>query len=718
MKRGLPLLLFISLSLFVSAQNGTEAMKVTDLLKIRSIRDVTLSNDGKKVAFTVTSIIPDEKKAEEYIYQSQIWMASTDGLGEPRQLTHAKEGASQPAWSPDGNSLAFVRPVDGNSQIFLLQFNGGEPVQLTAGKPGASGPVWSPDGKTIAYTASFNLLEFVNDTTHNPARSLPFYSMEKPGLNNSYLFKSTARADPDGNMEEVRAYLHKNEVDKKAKVIHKLQFQQEATTSSDYFVSHVFVIPATPGSKAKALTSGFFSYGAPQFVDNRKLIIQANPDSLQMPDRSLGGEIWTIDIDGKSLQRVAGEKERRYFSANVSPSGKWMAYLNGKTQFNSFPVLELLSLQPGAKPIQIPHDRSKNSMAWSKNDKYLYFTTSSNGGTVLNRVDPVSRQVTALSSVDEGISSFDIREDRIAFVKTSIYSPFELYVADASMKNQKAITSFNLSWIKDKKLSIPEKHSFKNELGLDVEYWVMKPINYQEGKKYPLLLEIHGGPSAMWGPGESSMWHEYQYFCSKGYGVVYSNPRGSGGYTEAFLRANVNDWGTGPASDVLTALDKAVAEGWADTSRLLVTGGSYAGYLTAWIVGHDHRFAAACAQRGVYDLRTFFGEGNAWRLVPNYFGGYPWEKTTYDVLERESPISYVQNVTTPLIIFHGENDLRTGVISGEQFYKSLKVLGKPVEYVRHPGATHEITRSGNNRQRIDQMLRTWEFFERFINPSK
>jgi dipeptidyl aminopeptidase/acylaminoacyl peptidase len=148
---------------------------------------------------------------------------------------------------------------------------------------------------------------------------------------------------------------------------------------------------------------------------------------------------------------------------------------------------------------------------------------------------------------------------------------------------------------------------------------------------------------------------------------------------------------------------------------LLVTGGSYAGYLVAWIIGHDHRFKAACSQRGVYDLRTFFGEGNAWRLVPFYFGGYPWEKKVRELLDEESPITYVQDITTPYIIFHGENDLRTGVIQGEMLYKSLKALGRQVEYVRHPGATHEITRSGNNRQRIDQMLRTYEFFERFIH---
>ncbi|NJE06912.1 S9 family peptidase, partial [Thermococcus sp. M36] len=129
---------------------------------------------------------------------------------------------------------------------------------------------------------------------------------------------------------------------------------------------------------------------------------------------------------------------------------------------------------------------------------------------------------------------------------------------------------------------------------------------------------------------------EFQYFCSQGYGVVYSNPRGSGGYGYDFLKANVNDWGDGPTSDVLTALDKTVAEGWADTSKLLITGGSYAGYLVSWIIAHDHRFKAACSQRGVYDLSTFFGEGNAWRLVPNYWGGYPWQKDIRKMLDEQS----------------------------------------------------------------------------------
>jgi dipeptidyl aminopeptidase/acylaminoacyl peptidase len=443
-------------------------------------------------------------------------------------------------------------------------------------------------------------------------------------------------------------------------------------------------------------------------------MVQANLDSFNTPDKSQEQAIYTVNTNGSNLTKLTGAKDARHFNGALSNNKKFLAYLKGRAQFNTTPGLVIMSMDGKQPPIEINIDRNKSDMVWGKGDKYLYVSTPSNGGTVIQRIDPLTKQVTVMGSLNEGISSFDIKEDKIAFVKISVESPYEVYAGDAAMKNVKVITELNSSWLKSKKLVMPEKHVFTNNAGQEVEYWVMKPANYTPGKKYPLLLEIHGGPSAMWGPGESSMWHEFQFFCAKGYGVVYSNPRGSGGYTEAFLRANVNDWSRGPASDVLTALDKTVAEGWTDTSKLCVTGGSYAGYLVAWLVGNDHRFKAACAQRGVYDLRTFFGEGNAWRLVPSYFSGYPWEKTTYDIIERESPINYVQNVRTPLIMFHGENDLRTGVISSEQFYKSLKVLGRPVEYVRHPGATHEITRSGNNRQRMDQMLRTYEFFERYI----
>ena len=464
--------------------------------------------------------------------------------------------------------------------------------------------------------------------------------------------------------------------------------------------------------------------------DGKQLIINGNAENKEHPDRVLENCIYLANTDGSGLKKILGEKDKSFSSPRVSPSGKWLAFQYSGTSFVSIPTLALIPFGGSfIEKIDLPFDRNKSFLNWSKDEKFIYFTSQSNGGQPLYRVNlskgltiypPLSAlkndvKIEQLTGYESGIANYDLAGDKLVYVKTEVANPFELYAADANAKNEKRISSFNSTWIAGKQLSFPEKHSFKNEKGLIIEYWVMKPTNYQPGKKFPLLLEIHGGPSAMWGPGESSMWHEYQYFCGKGYGVVYANPRGSGGYGLDFLRANVNDWGKGPTKDVLTALDKAVAEGWADTSKLLVTGGSYAGYLVAWIIAHDQRFAAACSQRGVYDLATFFGEGNAWRLVPNYFGGYPWEAVPKATLARESPINYVQNINTPYIIFHGDNDRRTGFVQSEMLYKSLKVLGRPVEYVRHPGGTHELTRSGNNRQRIDQMLRTWEFFERFIH---
>jgi dipeptidyl aminopeptidase/acylaminoacyl peptidase len=170
----------------------------------------------------------------------------------------------------------------------------------------------------------------------------------------------------------------------------------------------------------------------------------------------------------------------------------------------------------------------------------------------------------------------------------------------------------------------------------------------------------------------------------------------------------------GPASDVLSAADLAAKLPYVDADRQVITGGSYAGYLTAWIIAHDHRFKAAMAQRGVYDLNTFLGEGNAWRLVPNHFGGYPWETGIDSILTANSPQTFVANIRTPLLIKHGDTDLRTGVIQSEMLYKALKIQGKPVEYIRYPRASHEMSRTGEPKQRIDRMLRMAEFFERHI----
>ncbi|RTY82762.1 S9 family peptidase [Flavobacterium sp. ZB4P23] len=716
MKKISLLLLFIATLQATIAQNGTEPVHLTDLLKIKTINNVTLTKDGTKVAFTLTTIEPDQTSTLDYKYRTQIYSASTANTATPLQLTTSKEGAAKPAWSPDGKQLAFTRSVEDKSQVFILSLDGGESMQLTSHKYGANNPKWSPDGKKILFSSSLSLQELIADSTLNKSHDIPTWAMEKPGFtNNEHLLPNSDKPNPNGSLSQIRAYLEKNAVDKKAIVLNKLNFQSESAISSEMTYNHFFDINVTKDAAPRLLTKGFYSFTNADYTpDGKQLIFSGDMDTAENPDRSLESEIYLADSDGTNLKMILGEKDKRYSNASVSHSGKWLAFLFSSTSFVSVPTLAIMPINGTEKDIiTIPFDRNKTNLIWSTDDKHLYFTGQSNGGNVLNKVTIATRKVDSLSSSEIGISSFDIANKTLVYSKTAISNPSELYFSTTDFKKERKASTFN-DWVQTKKLSFPEKKTFVNDLGMTIEYWVMKPANYQAGEKYPLLLEIHGGPSAMWGPGEESMWHEYQYFCSKGYGVVYSNPRGSGGYGLDFLRGNINDWGKGPASDVLTALDKTIDQGWADPDKLLITGGSYAGYLTAWIISHDNRFKAACAQRGVYDLNTFFGEGNAWRLVPNYFGGYPWEPKVKEILARESPLTYVENIKTPFIIFHGGNDRRTGFVQGEMMYRSLKVLGRPVEYVVHPGATHEITRNGDNRQRMDQMLRTYEFFERWI----
>jgi len=709
-------LTFLLYTATLQAQKNKEPIKITDLLKIQSISEVTLSKDGTKAAFTVTVIEPDPDSKSDYKYVNHIYIVPSDGTTPPKELT-VKESSSKPSWSPDGKKIAFVRSVESKPQVFILSLDGGEPVQFTHYKYGAGTPKWSPDGGEILFSSNIRLKDMIKDSLLNPGHKVPVWPYEQAGFDrNESLQPSTAKADPDGSMEEIRAYLENDVTDKKAKVVNKLNFQDEMGVNAELSFNQFFVQGLQSGAQPRHVTPGFYQYSNIDFTPDGRLLITANIDSTDNPDRSLESAIYLADKDGKNIRLLQGEKGKVFSNATLSPSGKFLAFQYSTTSFVTVPQLGIMPLNGGAGQMApLPFDRAKSNYTWSADEKYLYFTAQANGGVPLYRVNISLGKTEELSDYNSGTGSFDLQGGRLVFVRTEVNDPFELYTADPALQNPKRISSFNYDWVQSRQLVQPEKHEFRNDKGMTVEYWVMKPANYSPGKKFPLLLDIHGGPSAMWGPGESSMWHEFQYFCSRGYGVVYCNPRGSGGYGLDFLQGNIEDWGTGPTSDVLTVLDRTIGEGWADTAKLLVSGGSYAGYLVAWIVGHDHRFKAACAQRGVYDLATFFGEGNAWRLVPNYFGGYPWEPKVKAILERESPITYVQNITTPFIIFHGENDRRTGQVQGEMLYRSLKVLGRPVEYVRHPGATHEITRSGDNRQRIDQLLRTYEFFERWLN---
>ncbi|QDK77355.1 S9 family peptidase [Spirosoma sp. KCTC 42546] len=727
-------LLFIAIAAQTVCAQTKSKITVTDLTRIKQVGGIELAPDGQRAVYTLTTIEanPDQKsegRPEEYDYKTHIYLTGLKP-GDTKALTRGPESARQATWSPDGKWLAFVRTVKAKGQIFIMPLDGGEAWQLTNSNYGAASPVWSPDGKRIAFTAGVTMAQLLTDSLLNPTKGGPSWSLEKPGFTNNNFIKvdKKIKPNPDGSLAEIRAYLNKDVEDKKAKVINRLNFQGEATTEPDITFTHVYVIDVAEGATPKPLTRGYSSYTAANWLPSGQgLLAVADLDSMKHPDREQDNAIFFVSADGSGKKTlVLGEAGKSYGAPEVSPDGKQLAFLVSPSEGVNFSQIGLAALNGStASGIQlVTFDRAAGNLVWAtlpssgKGKKaapsdVIYFTASSNGGAPLYRLDPATRQVTQLTDVEAGVTGFDVVGNRVVLAKTEVANPSELYVTDETAKAQTKLSNHN-DWVAQRQLSFPQKRTYKNSIGQTVDYWIMKPTVFEANKKYPLLLNMHGGPTAMWGPGEQSMWHEFQYMCAQGYGIVYANPRGSGGYGINFQRANIKDWGTGPAEDVLAAESDAAKEAWVDTSRRVITGGSYAGYLTAWIVGHDNRFKAAFAQRGVYDLTTFLGEGNAWRLIPNYFA-YPWSAEA-KVLDANSPYTFVQNIRTPLLIKHGENDLRTGPIQSEMMYKSLKILGRPVEYVRMPGATHELSRTGNVRQRIDRLLRIYEFFERYIGP--
>jgi len=720
------------------ASADRELIQLSDMLRIVQLGNVSYSPDGQQILFSTNTVVEQDDRDRPYSYRSRIWLVPADGSTPARALTSDRANASQPVWHPSGRHIAFTRSLDGASQIMLLSLDGGEPRAITAHENAASSPIWSPDGRRLMFSSNVSMRELLK---HPDFAAGPAWDHEQDGRVLSSRPSGEISPNPDGSLEEIRAWLDRNESARNPRVINRLNFLGETDLQPDLSFSHRYLVDVdvndhrSEPAAARALTSGYTSWsGGSWSADGEHIFLSTSYDDVIHPDRLNKSRIFRIATAGGSNEpELLLEMEHHSLTGpQISPDGRWLTFSASDINDLSYAQTEIHLMRLGTGqtiPLSAALDRSTGSAIWSPDSRFVYFTANSNGGTVLYRAAPVDNpgapvRIHALTAFTEGVRSFDVRNTSVAFVRTSIENPFELYTAQIAtgrnlsdqqlLRNRAVLTDLNASWLEGKLLSRPER-GVVNVDGFDIEYWIMEPTRRQPGKTYPLMLQIHGGPSAMWGPGEASMWFEFQYFAARGYGVVYSNPRGSGGYGRDFQHGNYRDWGFGPTRDVLAATDVAVALPWSDPERLVVTGGSYAGYLTAFIITQDHRFRAAFAQRGVYDLHTFLGEGNAWRLIPNHFGGFPWESAEVDsVLRANSPITYVDQIRTPLLIKHGDQDLRTGVIQSEMLYKALKIREQPVEYVRYPRAAHDMSRTGEPLQRMDRILRIYEYFERYV----
>lgn len=714
--------LILSVLPLVSVAQEKQHIVASDLLKITYTNQLSFSPDGKRVVATVSRKKTKEdasKGTTEYYYTQHLFLLDVTGSTQPVQLTYGDRRDSQPAWSPDGKTLAFVRAEGDLSQVWILPLTGGEAYAVTKAKYGASQPVWSPDGRSILYTSSIPLSVVEGE--------LP-WSYERPGRkqNDEVNWKTISESEkknvvnsPDGSIEEVRAWLAKNNSDKNPRVLTRLNLQGELGLETEEKFDHLFITDSKIGAEAKQITSGYQNFrGAKWSKDGRHVICSSARVSVS-PDYSTSSSLWRIDIDSKNLTELLKVDGRPITNPEYSPDGMLISFIISTAE--GFLVRQedigvVASASGEWVNLTKNFDRDVQSVNWSDDSKQVFFTAESEGDIPLY-VLPVKGDATPkrISPENFGVINFNAKAGKLVYALAEVNNPCEVYSRDIKSNNAAKLTSFNSSWLAGKKLSQLKEYWITRPDGVRVQYWIMEPIGRKEGVKYPTILNIHGGPTAMWGPAAYTMWHEFQLEAAWGYGIVFCNPRGSGGYGEKHKSGNIKDWGNGPAGDILASLDDAIKQApWIDQNQLVVEGGSYAGYMVAWIIGHDNRFKAANAQRGVYDLTTFMGEGNAWRLVPDYFGGYPWNPETKKLLDSESPLTYVDKINTPLLIIHADQDLRTGVIQSEMLYKSLKILGKPVEYIRYPGEGHELTRSGNPGRMMDHLLRVIEFFERYV----
>lgn len=706
-----PLLLLALPAAAQSDYDPARAITSADLLRVRQVVSVDVADDGGSAVWAVREI----QDGEDPSYRTHLeWVDLDDPDARPRRLTHGDRGASQPALSPDGRTLAFVRSADegqgSGAQIWLLDLDRpGEARQLTREDQSVYSPRWRPDGGALLVSYSLD-----EDELDEPLD----YDLERPGRAASELDDEIA-AKPDGSREEIRAWLAANAEDRDPSLITRLAFQGEQGLRGASSWSQLGVVDLE--GELLAISEGRGGFGSARWSpDGQWVAYTGRPPGEIHPDRVDHSALYRMRADGGRTELLLADPDWTVSGPVWSERGDALYVSVRETDEPTFRQRRLARLEFAAEELELLSAELDVSVSGLRpeGDGDLLFTPNWQGATPLWRWRAEEGRVEAVLEGALAVGAYDAGGGRVLCAVSNAANPSEVYLLERDGTHRR-VSDCNASWIAERDLSLPETRWIEREDGTRVQYWVMEPTGRAPGRRYPTVLEMHGGPQVMWGPGSASMWHEFQLLCAWGYGVVYANPRGSSGYGYDHQKGNYRDWGVGPGGDVLAALDDALAtEDWIDAERLFLTGGSYAGYLTAWIVGHDRRFRAAVAQRGVYDLATFFGEGNAFRLVEYAFGGHPWEPEVRALLDEQSPVTHVANITTPLLILHGSQDLRTGVSQSEMLYRALKVLERPVEYVRYPSTGHELSRSGEPKRRMDRLNRIVEFFERWADNDR
>jgi dipeptidyl aminopeptidase/acylaminoacyl peptidase len=662
------------LLLVIGAFAGDKHMTIEDTLAIRTVGAPQFSPDGKWIAYTLS-----EWDRKENRRVSHIWIAVTDG-SRNFKLTSGEKGESAPQWSPDGTRIAFLADrstpppaaaaatgtaAPGGAQIWIINVAGGEAEKLTSEESAITGFRWSPDGKRIAFV-----------------------------------------------MRDV--YKDKAEREKRKK-----DKFDTIVVDSDLLYAHLWTISVETKEK-KRITEGNYTVAGPQWSpDGRWIAYTKSAQSFQesvwtdiSEDRNT--DVYVVSADGGAPRQLTTNPASDA-NPNWSPDGKWIAYASNTEAKSWAAKTDVLVVSPeGGEPRNLTKDFIESAgfgLNWSPDGGTIYFSSGVGMYTHFYSLPASGGKVMQLSKGNRNYGAFDLSNDGkwIAYTVNDNRTWDDIHVAAVSSEQARQITNANPQ-LKEFAIADTEVIKWKGPDNFDIEGVLVKPLDYQAGRKYPLILQIHGGPYGRFSDGFNA---RAQIWASLGYAVLMPNPRGSTGYGHQFTVANVGDWGGRDFKDIMAGVDAVIAKGIADADKCVVMGGSYGGFMTFWTITQTDRFKAAIGHAAISDWYSFHGQSDIPGLMEYGFLGMPWIST--EVYRKWSPMTYVDRVKTPILITHGERDMRVNIQQGEQYYRSLRKRGVETVFLRYPREGHGIQEPNHQ---IDLQARQLAWFDKHLGITR
>jgi dipeptidyl aminopeptidase/acylaminoacyl peptidase len=658
---------------------STRTITADDLYAMEQLAGLSLSPDGEHVIYGVQRV--DRKTEEKYV---NFWLVHTR-KGAAHQFTYGDHVDSMPRWSPDGTEIAFVSTRGHSSQIYIIPFNGGEarPVSDLNGAIGAL--TWSPDGKTLAIAHRKKDADAVEREENEQKKKL--------GVVSRHIKSAFYKLDGAGFLPEEKW--------------------------------HLWTVNAKTG-KARQITHGDCHEQSPCWTpDGKSLIFTSN--RAENPDINYDNiDLYKVSVSSGRMTKIPTPKGA-VMLPNVSPDGKWIAYAASRNNTEWFRNTELWIVPANGKgrAKSLTRDEDFAVFGWTIGDTMdaelmpptwvgstIYFQVARHGSTELNRIDTASRKKAVEPVLAESgvIGAYGIAGDTLACAWHEMMEPGQIRVIDLASGKSAIRTKLNRKLLNRIDLGTMEEVWFKGASGNNLQGWILKPPGFRKGKKYPSILEIHGGPLTQYG---NIFMHEFYYLAAQGYVVYFSNPRGGIGYGEKHAGAIWNGWGTHDYRDLMKWADYMQKQPYIDRKRMGVTGGSYGGYMTNWIIGHTNRFKAAVTQRCVSNLISMWGSSDFnWHFQRIFGDTPPWENLNN--YWKQSPMKYMGNVKTPTLVIHSEKDQRCEIEQGEQVFVALRTQGIDTEFVRYPDEPHGLSRGGRTDRRIDRLHHILRWFDKYL----